>query len=127
MYRNERGFVYPLTFIIILAALFLLSIHLEQYLSEKRLLEEAETVLKQEYYLFNAVKRTESALKEHKKFNASGNYHYSHGEVTYSIMPLTETLYQITFKTIIDSNSPTISYAYYDTDLKKMIKWIEKN
>ncbi|GLB58175.1 competence type IV pilus minor pilin ComGG [Cytobacillus sp. NCCP-133] len=127
MCRNENGFVYPLTFIIILAVLFLLTIQLEQYLSEKRLFGEAETILKQEYYLLSSVKKTENVLNKQKEYDISGSYYYKHGHVSYSTSPLATTLYQITFKAKIGSNSVITAYAYYDTDLKKVIKWIEKN
>ncbi|CAM3734903.1 competence type IV pilus minor pilin ComGG [Cytobacillus oceanisediminis] len=127
MYHNEKGFVYPLTFTIIFAAFFLLTIQLEQYISEKRLTEEAETVLKQEYYLLNSLKRTEILLKEKKEYDLSGSYSFAKGNVSYSMSPLAASLYQITFKTKVGSDSEITTYAYYDIDLEKVIKWIEKN
>lgn len=127
MCHNEKGFVYPLTFTVILAAFLLLSIQLEQYISDKRMMADAETILKQEYYLLSSVKRTETILKEKKEYDLSGIYYYASGQVSYSTVPLASSLYQITFRTKIGSDPEITSYAYYDIDLEKVIKWIEKN
>ena len=60
MYHNQEGFSYPLTLTIILAALFLLTIQLDQFISEKRIVNQAETVMMQEYYLLCSLKKTEN-------------------------------------------------------------------
>ncbi|MBG9448675.1 hypothetical protein ABE67_04955 [Cytobacillus firmus] len=127
MYRNQEGFSYPLTLTIILAALFLLTIQLDQFISEKRIVNQAETVLMQEYYLLSSFKKTEKRLSENAEPEESGVYSFKKGSVSYEISPVATSLIQITFKTKIGSDKEISGYAYYDTDLQKMIKWIEKN
>ncbi|MBT2707373.1 hypothetical protein J7I91_05490 [Pseudomonas sp. ISL-84] len=90
-------------------------------------MEEAKTVLKQEYYLLNALKSTERLLKEKQEYDLSGYYYFANGHVSYSMAPLASSLYQITFRTKIGSDSEFTTYAYYDIDLEKVIKWSEKN
>ncbi|MCM3704549.1 MULTISPECIES: competence type IV pilus minor pilin ComGG [Cytobacillus] len=127
MHRNQEGFSYPLTLTIILAALFLLTIQLDQFISEKRIVNQAETVLKQEYYLLSSFKKTEKMLSENAEPEVSGVYLFKEGSVSYEIAPVATSLIQITFKTKIGSDKEISGYAYYDTDLQKMIKWMEKN
>jgi ComG operon protein 7 len=127
MYRNQNGFAYPLTLTVILAALFLLTIQLDQFISEKRIVNQAETVLMQEYYLLCSFKKTEKKLMENITPEESGVYLFKEGKVSYEISPVAASLIQITFKTKIGSDKEISGYAYYDTDLQKMIKWIEKN
>ncbi|WP_264738536.1 competence type IV pilus minor pilin ComGG [Cytobacillus firmus] len=127
MYRNQEGFSYPLTLAIILAALFLLTIQLDQFISEKRIVNQAETVMMQEYYLLCSFKKTEKMLRENINPEKSGIYSFKNGSVSYEISQVATSLIQITFKTKIGSDKEIFGYAYYDTDLQKMIKWIEKN
>jgi competence protein ComGG len=127
MYRNQDGFSYPLTLTIILAALFLLTIQLDQFISEKRIVNQAETVIMQEYYLLCSFKKTEKMLSENIAPDKSGIFSFKNGSVSYEISPVATSLIQITFKTKIGSDKEISGYAYYDTDLQKMIKWIEKN
>ncbi|MGG1831866.1 competence type IV pilus minor pilin ComGG [Cytobacillus firmus] len=127
MYRNQDGFAYPLTLTIILAALFLLTIQLDQFISEKRIVNQAETVMMQEYYLLSSFKKTEKMLSENADPKESGVYSFKKGSVSYEISSVATSLIQITFKTKIGSDKEISGYAYYDTDLQKMIKWIEKN
>ncbi|KON87068.1 hypothetical protein AF332_09780 [Sporosarcina globispora] len=127
MYRNQHGFAYPLTLTIILAALFLLTIQLDQFISEKRIVNQTETVMMQEYYLLSSFKKTEKMLSENIDPEKSGIYFFKNGSVSYEISAVASSLIQITFKTKIGSDKEIFGYAYYDTDLQKMIKWIEKN
>src|SRR5690606_37518007 len=127
MYRNQNGFAYPLTLTIILAALFLLTIQLDQFISEKRIVKQTETVMMQEYYLLSSFKKTDKMLMENITPEESGVYLFKDGKVSYEISPVAASLIQITFKTKIGSAKEITGYAYYDTDLQKMIKWIEKN
>ncbi|RBP89415.1 competence protein ComGG [Cytobacillus firmus] len=127
MYRNQDGFSYPLTLTIILAALFLLTIQLDHFISEKRIVNQAETVMMQEYYLLCSLKKTEKMLSENIDPDESGIFSFKNGSVSYEVSPVATSLIQITFKTKIGSDKEIFGYAYYDTDLQKMIKWIEKN
>ncbi|MFE8695461.1 competence type IV pilus minor pilin ComGG [Cytobacillus sp. FJAT-53684] len=127
MIHNEKGFSYPLTFCILLLIAIVLSIQLESYVSEKRLIKESEILLKQEYYFLSAMKWTEAHLIEDSNELLSGVYTFLDGEVQYSTAKVTDSLYRVTFLLTM-SNRPNITgTGYYDRELGKMIKWNEKN
>jgi ComG operon protein 7 len=81
----------------------------------------------QEYYLLSSFKKTEKMLSENADPEESGVYLFKNGSVSYEISAAATSLIQITFRTKIDSDKEISGYAYYDTDLQKVIKWIEKN
>lgn len=127
MIRNEKGFSYPLTFCVILLAFVVLSIHFELYISEKRIIKESVTMLKQEYYFLSAMQWTEELFLKENHEEVSGVYSFSDGEVNYHSVKVTDSLYRVTF-TLVMRNLPEITgFGYYDKELKKMIKWNEKN
>lgn len=127
MIRNEKGFSYPLTFCVILLAFVVLTIHFELYVSEKRIIKESVTMLKQEYYFLSAMQWTEELFFKEDHEEVSGIYSFSDGEVNYHSVKVTDSLYRVTF-TLAMRNLPEITgFGYYDKELKKMIKWNEKN
>lgn len=128
MLRNQNGFTYPLTLCLLIIFSTTLVIHIEQYVMESRMLKETETILKQDYYLLDAVRTIETTLAMGGDEKEPGSIEFNDGQADYVIMELTDQLWEIniTLKTGIDQM--TISgLAYYDTDLQKIIKWIEKN
>jgi len=128
MIRNEKGFTYPLTFCIILLLSMFITLYLEQFLAEKKLNIESETIFKQEYYFLSAVKHVESEiLKIEDSEFPIGSLYFSNGNVEYRTEELTESLLKVTFDLQIE-NIPIVSgIGYYDKEIGKMIKWIEKN
>ncbi|WP_102274584.1 competence type IV pilus minor pilin ComGG [Cytobacillus massiliigabonensis] len=127
MIRNEKGFSYPLTFCVILLAFVVLSIHLELYISEKRIINETVTMLKQEYYFLSAMKWTEEQLLVEENEGGSGIYSFLDGEVNYHSVKVTDSLLRVTFVLTMKDSPEITGVGYYDKELKKMIKWNEKN
>lgn len=129
MVRNEKGFTFPLTFIIILLVSVLLTIQLEQYLSEKRLMRESELIMKQEYYFLSSVMAAENHFMQMGDDDElpSGVRFFSDGEVEYNTEKLTDSLFKVTFDLKMESLPMLSGYGYYDKEEGKMIKWIEKN
>lgn len=128
MVHNEKGFTYPLTFCILLLVSVLLSIQLEQYLSEKRFMRESELILKQEYYFLSSIKQAENQLRQMIDDELpTGVSHFSDGEVAYSTEKLTDSLFKVTFDLNMASLPVLSGFGYYDKEEGKMIKWIEKN
>ncbi|WP_071395736.1 competence type IV pilus minor pilin ComGG [Bacillus tuaregi] len=128
MVRNQHGFTYPLTLCILILFSTVLMIYTEQYLTEKRMLIETEYIQKQDYYIVNAMKIIEKTLSEHGKTNNTGTINFYDGQVSYVLLDLTDQLWEIriNLKTGIEHREFT-GYAYYDFELKKMIKWVERN
>ncbi|AIE60713.1 competence type IV pilus minor pilin ComGG [Bacillus methanolicus] len=128
MINNERGFTFPLSYSLFLVLSVFLLIHAEQFLSEKKLLRETESILKQEYYMMSSVKKMEKMLQEKNEFNTiNGVFQYTHGEVDYQVNHVTNSIIQATFRLKLDSGEEYLGFVFYDKDLRKMIKWVEKN
>lgn len=125
MIRNEKGFVYPLALILLVITSFLLIIHTELYLSEKRTLHEGKALLKQEYYFMNSLQTVELKLKN-EEFAPHGQFQYADGLVEYSVKEIAPSLYEIQLIIKMPSHKDTIGYGYYDSDLQQIIKWVER-
>ncbi|WP_306009028.1 competence type IV pilus minor pilin ComGG [Bacillus sp. MMSF_3328] len=128
MLRNEKGFAFPVSLSILLASCLSLLILLGQNVSEAELLNEKEQILKQDYYLLSSVKRLERHLAdvEEDETLQLGSFIFKEGTVTYSMTELAGSLFEISFTLAIESQKPIVSYAFYDRDRGKMIKWTEK-
>jgi ComG operon protein 7 len=128
MLRNQSGFTYPLTLCLLIIFSTVLVIHIEQYVMESRMLKETETILKQDYYLLNAVRTIESTLATEGNKKEPGSILFNDGQANYVIMELTDQLWEIDIHLKTGTDQIEISgLAYYDTDIQKVIKWIEKN
>jgi ComG operon protein 7 len=127
MIKNEYGFTFPLSYSLFLVLSVFLLIHAEQYLSEKKLLWETETILKQEYYMMSSVKKMEKMLQENPDLITQGIFQYTNGKVNYKTNHLTNSVIQTTFRLKLDSGEEFLGFGFYDKDLRKMIKWVEKN
>ncbi|MDQ0269422.1 competence type IV pilus minor pilin ComGG [Cytobacillus purgationiresistens] len=126
MLSNEKGLVYPLALIMMVILSLLLSIHLELYISEKRILHEGKKLLQQEYYFFNSLKRVEDELLINSFALLSGKYQYNGGRVEYTVKEIAHSLLEVKLVIKMDSSKDIVGYGYYDRDLQRVIKWIEK-
>lgn len=126
MIRNEKGFTYPLIYILLLFFITFLSIQMELYLSEKKLLKETEFNLEKEYYFKRAIFDLETLLTDEWDEN-SGSLSYFDSEVEFTIADLTSEIWIITIHLILPEREKLTGIVYYDKNQKKMIKWYEKN
>ncbi|WP_191090620.1 competence type IV pilus minor pilin ComGG [Niallia endozanthoxylica] len=126
--HNQKGFTYPLTLCMLILFSTILAIYLEQYLTEKRMLTETENILKQEYYIVSTLKTMEESLAVEGRTNHTGSIEFYDGQAEYVIEEITGSLWEIKLqiKTGIDSRQFS-GTAFYDTDYKKIIKWVEKS
>ncbi|WP_159433160.1 competence type IV pilus minor pilin ComGG [Bacillus massilinigeriensis] len=124
---NEKGFFYPLTFILVLLFSSFITIQTELYLSEKRLLIETEHNFEKEYYFKLAINDIEEIFNNDGWKEHSGVLTYLHGRVDYSVIDLSKDVGQITIHLTIGERNQVSGFAYYDKNQKKMIKWYENN
>lgn len=102
--------------------------YLEQFLAEKKLNKESETIFKQEYYFLSSVKHVENEILSIEDSDLLfGSLSFSHGEVEYRTEKLTQELLKVTFDLKMENLPVVIGIGYYDKEKGKMIKWIEKN
>jgi hypothetical protein len=128
MLCNEKGFTYPLTFGLLIMISTVLTIGIEQFLIEKKMLKESEMILKQDYYLLSTVQKLEHDLASTEMFSETGIIRYYDGEVVYTIDELTSSILEINLKLKTGKeNIEIMGIAYYDKDLQRIFKWIEKS
>lgn len=123
---NERGFMFPVTLCILLIFITFLSVHFNQYISEKRYLIELEDFERNQYYFLQSLKKVEHQLSEGVPV-PNGTFLYQEGTVTYSTSEMGTNLLQITFRLHTETQTDLTAMSYYDLDLQKMTKWIERN
>ena len=99
-------------------------IHLQQFITEERLFQETETILKQEYYLLCAVKKLEGQLQGDASTSA-GSYSFQEAKVVFSKEDLGTTA-KYTLTLTLNNGVQAQGYSYYDKNLKKMVKWVER-
>jgi len=127
MSKNESGFTYPLTLCMVIIFALFVTTRVEGLLMERKMLKETESILKQEYYMMDAVKKTEKTLQSIGPVQLNGTYQYSSGHLSYhSDAPVGKSV-KITFSLQLDSGLVITGYGYYDTSAKKMVKWVEMN
>jgi hypothetical protein len=124
MITNEKGFMYPFSYsVLVLLSLFLV-IHLQQFTIEKRQFQETETILKQEYYLLSAVKKLEGQIQANPSISA-GSYSYREGMVVFTKEDA-GTTFKFTLTLTLNNGVQAQGYSYYDKNLTKMVKWVER-
>ncbi|MEW9107722.1 competence type IV pilus minor pilin ComGG [Cytobacillus gottheilii] len=126
MIREENGFTYPLTLALLLLVSFLLTLHLELYLNEKRIIVEENALLQQEYYYFRTFHHVEELLQT-KNHNMNGVLAFNHGRVAYHTEQMNNNQLRIIYELNLEDEYQLTAYSYYDQDTKQMTRWIERN
>jgi ComG operon protein 7 len=128
MLRNQKGFTYPLTLCFLVLLSTTLFIQIEQYLTEKKMLNETETILKQDYYLLSTVRKIESTLAaiNGETVNA-GSFDFYDGHADFQIKKITDTIWEINIQLMTGKKTVITGIAYYDSGSQKVIQWIERS
>ena len=125
MFQNEKGFTYPLTLCLLIIFSMVLAIHIDQYVIEKGMLLETETILKQDYYLLSSVRKIESMLAEmNGETVEAGAFEFYDGHADFQISKVTDTIWQINIQLRTGKKMVITGIAYYDSDRQKVIQWI---
>jgi hypothetical protein len=126
MLRNQKGFTYPLTLCLLILLSTILTIQMEQNLIEKRMLNETEYILKQDYYFLSAIEWLQSQLALSDPTPTTGSLDYNDGRVSYNIIELSEKELEIKlYLTMKSGNEVVEGSAFYDKSLGKIVKWNE--
>ncbi|WP_158318832.1 competence type IV pilus minor pilin ComGG [Robertmurraya kyonggiensis] len=123
---NEKGFMFPVTLCILLLFTIFLSVQLNQYVIEKRSLIEIEHFERNQYYFLQSLQQVEKQLQEGSS-ETLGSFTYEKGLVTYSITSGGSNLLQITLRSKFDTTEEAMGIGYYNKELKKLTKWLERN
>jgi competence protein ComGG len=128
MLRNQKGFTYPVTLCLLILLSTTLTIQIEQYITEKRMLNETETILKQDYYFLSTIELLQSQLALSDPIITKGSLDYSDGQISYTIVELSERELEIKLTLTMNRGNGVIEgSAFYDKDLGKIVKWNEVN
>ena len=90
MLRNQKGFTYPLTLCLLILLSTTLTIQIEQYITEKRMLNETETILKQDYYFLSTIELLQSQIAISDPMPTTGFLDFNDGQISYTIVELSE-------------------------------------
>ena len=128
MLRNQKGFTYPLTLCLLILLSTTLTIQIEQYITEKRMLNETETILKQDYYFLSTIELLQSQIAISDPMPTTGFLDFNDGQVSYTIVELSEKELEIKLVlTMKRGNGEVEGSAFYDKSLGKIVTWNEMN
>jgi len=126
MLRNQKGFTYPVTLCLLILLSTVLTIQIEQYITEKRMLNQTETILKQDYYFLSTIESLQSQIAISDPMPTTGFLDFNDGQVSYTIIELSEK--EIEIKLILmmkRGNGEVKGSAFYDKSLGEIVKWNE--
>ncbi|MDP4105664.1 MAG: competence type IV pilus minor pilin ComGG [Bacillota bacterium] len=127
MMKNQRGFTYPLTLSLLLSFLIFFSIQVDQLLTEEKIFHETKNILLEEYYMFISMKNVEKKLQTGETIAPKGTFPYLNGSVSYQADLPSGSTQKITFTLQLRTGEIIIGIGYFDKNLKKLTKWVEKN
>ncbi len=125
MKNNQKGFTYPLTLCLLILFLLFFSMNVERLLSERKLIHETETVLKQEYYYLSTVKKIEKIFASEGTLPAKGRIHYQEADMSYQADPAAGFSQKVSFTLHLNSGITVVGEGVFDTRTKKLMKWTE--
>jgi hypothetical protein len=126
MRGNQGGFMYPISLCLLLIFSTFLVIYTEQYINEKKISRESETILIQEYYFLHSIRMFEKQLQNSENISNSGRLLLQEGQVDFTKEDLGSS-FKITLTITLNTGVKAFGYALYDKNAKKMINWIETN
>ncbi|MDP4085242.1 MAG: competence type IV pilus minor pilin ComGG [Bacillota bacterium] len=126
MNAYNGGFTYPLTLSIFILFLFIFSLEYKLLLTEKKMFQETKKILQEEYCMRSSAKKIESELQDGAKIPLQGRFQYQYGTMSYQIDLPINNIEKVTFTLVLNAGETIYGYGYYDTSLKKMVKWLEK-
>lgn len=123
---NEKGFMFPVTLCIFLLFSIFLTVHVNQYIADKKYLIEVENFERNQFYFLQSLKKVESLLIL-DSLNEEGSFIYERGKVDYKIVDMGEGQLRINFRLNTDEQTDLTATGYFDRNLQKVSKWIERN
>lgn len=130
--RNERGFILPITLIIVFLLVSLVLQQIKVYETEKRFFNHQEEMVTIDQLLQIGAVDLEKRLSSDPKLK-SGEFSNENGKVVYENLSLPDDTdldrkkvlrFTLTAQTG-DNGSSHSSQVYYDKDKKKIIRWVE--
>lgn len=125
MKKNERGFAYPLTLVVLLLFLLIFSYRVEQLLTERKFADVTETILQEEYYFHSSVRKIEKIYEMDERIPLKGTFAFSNGNIEYQAEEPIGSSQTVHFTLKMKTGETLICRGYFDKKAKKLMKWIE--
>lgn len=124
MRKEEKGFTYPLTLIVLLLFLTFFTGRVEQLLTERKMAQETSTILQDEYYFLSSIKKVEQLYQSGSAIPAKGKILYTNGIIDYVSEKPIGNIQKVNFSLRLNSGETSIGSGYFNTSLKQNIKWV---
>ncbi|WP_413361256.1 competence type IV pilus minor pilin ComGG [Robertmurraya sp. 2P01SA] len=124
---NDRGFTFPITLCVLLLFSGFLALNFHQYSIEKSLQFELAEFERNQFMFMQSFKKVENQLSNTEEVEKTGIFYFENGTVTYQINELDSTQLQILFRLVTSTGAELEGFGYYDQNLEKMVKWLERN
>lgn len=125
MKLNEKGFVFPLTLMILLFISLVLMIQLQKWMNEKYFFYEVETFEKNQFVLLQTLKLVEEELKIGNR--GDGQIFLSGYAASYKISEEEDHLLKIELILISEKGRSVTAWAWFDVNTMETVKWLERN
>ncbi|MFT8319438.1 MAG: competence type IV pilus minor pilin ComGG [Bacillus sp. (in: firmicutes)] len=125
MVRDEKGFIYPITFCVFTIFILFFLVMVQLYITKKQMTQEIKAMYSQDYYLMSSLKNIEKKRSNEEELPNTGQYIYKHATVSYKITDYSSSVEKIEYSLIAPSNYRIWALSYYDKEQKKMTKWVE--
>ena len=89
------------------------------------MVRETENILKRDTYLLRTVQVLEERMTMEEDLVSPGTIVFPEAEAEYSIIKMTESVWEIVIFMKKEGMTVFKAHAYYDNDLQRIFKWIE--
>lgn len=122
--RNERGYVFFSTLIVLSIVLIIIVDSVNLFVTEKRFADKTESVYIIDHLLFLAKIDAANILQEEESEDA-GMFLYENGNVVYTVDLVDENLVKVSFIAFGNEGGKGQAYFLYDLSESKITKWSE--
>ncbi|MBY0145659.1 competence type IV pilus minor pilin ComGG [Neobacillus niacini] len=127
MRKNEQGFTYPLILVVLILFLAIFSLRVEQLLTERKLSNQTEIILQEEYYFHSSVRKIEKIMQTGGGIPIRGSFSFIKGIMAYQAETPIGEIQKVNFTLRLHSGETVVGRGFFNTSSKKMTKWTEIN
>lgn len=125
MKKNEAGFTYPFTLMVLLLFLIFFSVRIEGLLIERKTARESLIIRQQEYYFLTSIKKMEGLYQAGTTLPLKDTMTYLNGRMEYQSEKPINNVQKVNFTLSLNSGETIMAHGFFDLNSKRLIKWIE--
>jgi hypothetical protein len=124
--KNEQGFILPVTIAISFLFFLVFTFQINAYITEKGFSKETEEIFILENLMELGVEEIQAKLKDDvESSGTTGSLNLPTGTISYSVVPLTTTISQISISCTTKEQRKYSARFVYDYEKKVIGSWIE--